>query len=165
MESSSASTTTIGPRFRPPDFLLPTAESTAARRRDGEPDIFVSWGGEVYGPAGPSEILAGIKASWFEPDATFWFEGQSTWQPLQDFPGIYQTAKPRISPTKDQESEPETNTPSATDRPRSSSRRKKHRGARHGTESKSPARWWIILGFVALGTLVTAGILLLLMLI
>lgn len=165
METSSASTTTNGPRFRPPDFLLPTAESSAARRRNGEPDIFVSWGGEVYGPAGPGEILAGIKASWFEPDAAFWFEGQSSWQPVQDFPEIYQTAAPPTPSAQDQESAPATNAAAATDKPRSSSRRKKRRGARHSTESKSPARLWIVLGFVALGTLVTAGILLLLMLI
>lgn len=165
MESSPASSTTNEPRFRPPDFLLPTAESSAARRRNREPDIFVSWGGEVYGPAGPGEILAGIKAAWFEPDTAFWFEGQSSWQPLQDFPEIYQTAKTPTPPVQDQEPATETNTPAANDKPRSSSRRKKHRRACHSKESISPARLWFILGFVALGTLVTAGILLLLMLI
>lgn len=162
MVSSSASTTPNGPRFRPPDFLLPTAESSAARRRSGEPDIFVSWGGEVYGPAGPGEILAGIKASWFEPDAAFWFEGQSSWQPVQDFPEIYQTAKPPTPPAQDQESAPETNAPAATDKPRSSSRRKKRRGVRHSTESKSPARLWIIWGFVAMAAALTIGVMMLL---
>lgn len=160
METSS---NTTGPRFRPPDFLLPNAESSTARRRNGEPDIFVSWGGEVYGPTGPDDILARLKATWFEPDAAFWFEGQESWRPLKDFAEIYQSAKPATPLVS--EAEIETKSPLPAEQPRSSSRRKRRRGARHSTEAKSPSRLWIVIGFVALATLATVGILWLLTLI
>jgi hypothetical protein len=160
MDTSSTST---GQRFRPPDFLLPNAENSAARRRNGEPDIFVSWGGEVYGPTGPDDILAGLKAAWFEPDAAFWFEGQSAWLPVKDFAEIYQLAKPPTPPASDSVSE--TKLPQLADQPRSSSRRKRRRGARHSTDAKSPRRLWIVIGFIALAGIATVGILWLLTLI
>lgn len=163
MKTIVTSSNSTGARFRPPDFLLPNAESSAARRRNGEPDIFVSWGGEVYGPTGPDDILAGLKASWFEADAAFWFEGQTTWLPVKDFAEVYQSAKPATPLVSEAASETKPTQPA--EQPRSSTRRKRRRGARHSTETKSPSRLWIIMGFVALATLVTVGILWLLTLI
>lgn len=75
------------PGFRPPDFLLPKAEGPT-RRRLGEPDIYLSWGGQVYGPAAVDDVIAGVRTSWFEDDALFWFEGQTDWLPVGTFPDL-----------------------------------------------------------------------------
>ncbi len=76
------------PSFRPPDFLLPKVENPAARRRSSEPDIYLSWGGEVYGPAAAADVIAGVRAAWFEDGALYWLEGQSEWRPVSEFPAI-----------------------------------------------------------------------------
>ncbi len=73
--------------FRPPDFLLPKADA-ASRRRHGEPGIYLSWGGEVYGPAAVGDVISGVRTSWFADDALFWFEGQTEWRPVAEFPDV-----------------------------------------------------------------------------
>lgn len=80
--------------FRPPDFLLPKADS-ATRRRHGEPGIYLSWGGEVYGPAAVEDVISGIRTSWFADDALFWFEGQTEWRPVGEFPDIAAKLTPK----------------------------------------------------------------------
>lgn len=75
------------PGFRPPDFLLPKADGPT-RRRLGEPDIYLSWSGQVYGPAAVDDVITGIRTSWFEDDALFWFEGQTSWRPVAEFPDL-----------------------------------------------------------------------------
>ncbi len=72
----------LTPTFRPPDFLLPQSENTSMRHRLGEPEIFLSWNGEAYGPTTVAEVIAGARASSFEDGTLFWFEGQSDWRPL-----------------------------------------------------------------------------------
>jgi len=72
------------PPVRPPDFLLPKISGKTAEARQGK--IYLSWGGEIYGPAATEEVLAGIRASWFENGALYWHEGLEEWKPLADFP-------------------------------------------------------------------------------
>lgn len=76
------------PALRPPDFLLPKSDLPAARRRSGDPEIYLSWGGEVYGPAAVAEVVKGVRTSWFEEGTLYWFEGRSDWRPVGEFPDI-----------------------------------------------------------------------------
>jgi hypothetical protein len=148
---------------RPADFLLNNDEKSAARRRAGEPDIYLSWGGQVYGPAGAEEVLAGLRASWFEADATFWFEGQEEWLPVAEFPsgGIPAGTRDEVSepaPAAPPEEPPVART---TARPRRRSKGHKPKTARRpriGTRGLL-----IVFAFVLLAVAVTVGILLLLM--
>lgn len=48
--------------------------------------IFLSWGDEIYGPCSSEDVIAGIRASWFEEGALYWHEGLDEWQPVCDFP-------------------------------------------------------------------------------
>lgn len=76
---------------RPPDFVLPKFENAGARRRSGEPEIYLSWGGEIYGPTAADDVVAGVRTSYFEEGALYWFEGQSEWLPVSGFPEIAPT--------------------------------------------------------------------------
>lgn len=148
---------------RPADFLLNNDEKSAARRRAGEPDIYLSWGGQVYGPAGAEEVLAGLRASWFETDATFWFEGQGEWLPVADFPagGIPARTHEEVSeplPAAPPDEPPASRT---TARPRRRSKGHKPKAARR---PRIGARGLLIVfAFVLLAVSLTVGILLLLM--
>ena len=75
-------------RFRPPDDFLPARAQNAPRPAAGEPEIFLSWGGAIYGPARADEVAAGVRTSWFEKETLFWFEGQTDWRPVDEFPGL-----------------------------------------------------------------------------
>jgi hypothetical protein len=74
--------------LRPPDFLVPQTEPNV-RRRTGTPDIYLSWGQQVYGPSGVDDVLRGVRAASFEADALFWFEGQNEWRPIAEFPDLF----------------------------------------------------------------------------
>jgi hypothetical protein len=75
-------------RFLPPDDFLPARAQKNSRTAGGETEIFLTWGGAVYGPARADEITAGVRTSWFEEDTLFWFEGQTEWRPVEEFPGL-----------------------------------------------------------------------------
>ena len=77
-------------RFRPPDNFLPAHAQNATRRAAGEPEIFLSWGGAIYGPARADEVAAGVRTSWFEKETLFWFEGQTEWRPVDEFPQLHE---------------------------------------------------------------------------
>lgn len=77
-------------RFRPPDELLPAHAKKAPRPEKGEKEIFLSWGGAIYGPARAEEVAAGVRTSWFEKGTLFWFEGQTEWLPVSEFPGLHE---------------------------------------------------------------------------
>ena len=47
--------------------------------------IFLSWAGEIYGPATPEEVAHGMRTSWFEEDALYWHEGLNDWKPVYEF--------------------------------------------------------------------------------
>jgi hypothetical protein len=151
------------PAACPADFLQISAERAAERLSTGEPDVYLAWGGEVYGPTGSSEVLAGLRASSFEEDATFWFEGQPDWLPVADFPAAITRARDDL--------EVGTSLPAvaATPQPSPAARKTRRRGgSRKGKPASRPKRGprglLIVFGFVLLAVGLTVGILLLLML-
>lgn len=75
-------------RFRPPDELLPARGQKTSQRGKGETEIFLSWGGAIYGPARPDEVVAGVRTGWFDKETLFWFEGQPEWLPVGEFPDL-----------------------------------------------------------------------------
>ena len=153
------------PRFRPPDFLLPQSEGSSGRRRAG-PDIYVTWDGEVYGPSIAEDILAGLRASSFKPNAQFWFEGQEDWQPITTFKEIVEFSReapvvhpppPAITPSPP---------PAASAPPVERRRRDRHRRSRPFKASKlGRRRRWVVVSATILAALLTVGLLSLLMLI
>jgi len=154
---------------RPPDFLLPTGAQGTQRIRTGETEIFLSWGGAIYGPAGAEEVLAGVRTAWFEPDTLFWFEGQAVWLPVEEFTrlvdgGHHTLAARRVGAAPD-EAPPLPSAARATV-PRQS-RGHRHRGRknkpprRHGRPST--LRRLIIFAFVLAAVAVTVVVILLLM--
>jgi hypothetical protein len=153
------------PKIRPPDFLLPNSEQSAARKRAGEPDIYLSWGGQIYGPAGADEVIAGVRSSWFEPDTLYWFEGQTDWRPVGEYPGLSgDLFKEPHAETANAEAPSET--AHEENRELNSRRRRKGKSvaprAPSGHAMKKNSRW-IILAFSLLAIALTAGLILLLM--
>ena len=153
-------------KIRPPDFLLPNAEKSAARNRVGEPDIYLSWGGQIYGPAGSEDVIAGVRSSWFEPDTLYWFEGQADWRPVGEFPGLSvdtEVGQPDAAGISDAPSE------TADENSGAKNKRLRRKGksvaprAPSGHAMKNTSRW-IILGFSLLAIALTAGLIFLLML-
>ena len=151
--------------FRPPDSVLPKLENAGTRRRLGEPDIYLSWGGEVYGPATVDDVVAGVRASWFEPDALYWFEGQSEWLPVSGFPEIAPTLPARRNPpTSVQPAEGGTHEDAGAGKGTgASSRSQKRPKMPKAPKPKGDYRGiGIVLAFVLLAVGLTVGILLLL---
>jgi hypothetical protein len=146
---------------RPPDFLHNDDEKSATRQRAGEPDIYLSWGGQVYGPTGAAEVLAGLRASWFADDATFWWEGQDDWLPVGDFPTVG-AIPPPAAPTPTEVPPEAPPSPAFADKPRrrSSSNRKPKPGGRPMLGYRGIL---IVFAFILLAVSLTVGILLLLM--
>lgn len=48
--------------------------------------VYLSWGGQIYGPSTREEVRAGIRTSWFEDGALYWHEGLEDWKPVAEFP-------------------------------------------------------------------------------
>lgn len=70
--------------FQPADSLL---LGSSSRRENGrEVQVYLSWGGEIYGPATAEEIAAGIRAAWFEEGTSYWHDGLDEWRDLSFFP-------------------------------------------------------------------------------
>jgi hypothetical protein len=172
------------PVLRPPDFFLPSGAKSATR--GGGREVYLSWGGAIYGPAGPEEVLAGVRTSWFEPDALFWLEGQDTWLPVADFPALVNDGRGTVTahpagPIPEQApplpaagttaAVGTTASPDATD----SRQRRRGRGRDHGRKRnrkpRSPRRTGrtsktgrlIVLALVILAAAVTVGLIFLLM--
>lgn len=157
-------------REHPPGF--PAADTPAPDSdcpRSGELLVYLSWGGEIYGPSGAEDVLAGIRAASFEEDALFWFEGQKNWLPVGEFPGMFASTQPEDPspapaaiaadiPTK----EPRARHPARSPGParRRNAPRKPKPGKRTGLGKRGAL---IIFGFALLAVGLTVGILLLLM--
>jgi hypothetical protein len=165
--SDSASTP-----VRPPDFLLPQGAPSSARSAAGTPEIYLSWGGSIYGPAGSEEVLAGVRTSWFEPDTLFWFDGQDHWLPVEDFPGLvdggHHTLAARRVGSVPEDAPPlpaggAAPSPRASHSHRRSGKRnhKKNSPRRRGRPSKLGRL--IVFVFVLLAVVVTVGLIFLLM--
>ncbi|MBE2178978.1 MAG: hypothetical protein IAE97_00705 [Chthoniobacterales bacterium] len=161
-------------RTQPAAFPAPPAEWNIERLQAGEPLIYISWGGEVYGPAAPMDVLAGLRAAWFEDDALFWFEGQKGWRPVAEFPACVGSDNPddRLPADGALTAEAPITIPKGAPaalpakQPRSSrsrgSSRKPKPGRRPGLGKRGAL---IVFGFALLAVGLTVGILLLLMMV
>jgi GYF domain 2 len=156
------------PGLRPPDFLLPQADKPAARARNGEPNIYVSCGEQVYGPAAVDDVLSGVRTSYFEEDALFWFEGLEEWRPVAELSALFGDA-PADLPREARHHPPPPEgikPPWPGSRSRSSSSGQKRRRRSHRNRAAKPTRAQIggrlvVIGAVLLAVLLTAGLLLL----
>jgi len=158
------------PTLRPPDFLLPQAERGSSRRRAGEPEVYVSWGGQIYGPAGVDDVLTGVRTAYFEEDALFWFEGQPEWRPVDELEDLFaedeEVELPVAATLHAPPSEPIRPTwPAARSSDGTSGRRRRRRARPARSSRSSRAGRLIVLGAVLLAVLVTAGLLLLISLV
>jgi len=144
---------------------LPADFSPDARIK--QPSIFLSWGGEIYGPATEGEVVRGVQTSWFEESALYWHEGLDSWRPVYEF-----------KPSSKWRSEPDWNSRKVGFAPRAprlpEQRKRAQRGSRGQRERKPKAAMRrgigrsgraIVFGFAALAVALTVAILLLLMLI
>ena len=154
--------------LRPPDFLLPQADKPAARTRNGEPNVYVSWGEQVYGPAAVDDVLSGVRTSYFEEDALFWFEGRDEWRPVAELSALFGDASADLPrEARHHPPPPEGIKPAwPGSRSRSSSSGEKRRRRSHRNRATKPTRAQIggrlvVIGAVLLAVLLTAGILLL----
>ena len=159
------------PVLRPPDFFLPQSERSTARRSAGEPEIYVSWDGQVYGPSGVDEIITGVRTAYFDKDAMFWFEGRTEWRPVEELEDLFAddtVGLPVAATRHEPPSEPVRPTWPAAGPASSSSgrRRRKSKPGRtnrnsHASRSTRSGRL-IVIGAVLLAVAITAGLLLLL---
>lgn len=153
--------------MRPPDFLLPQAQKSADRQRSGKPDVYVSWGEQIYGPSGVDEVVNGVRTGYFGNDALFWFEGRDEWRPVEELPDLFEPVgdeapepgPPRTRPKEGVRPEwPSGRKRSASPRgERRRSRGKGRRGSR-AARSKLVGRL-IVMAAVLLAVLITAGLL------
>ena len=58
----------------------------SARPKIPRSAVYLSWGGEIYGPSSWEEVAAGVRTSWFEEGALYWHEGLDSWRPVSEFP-------------------------------------------------------------------------------
>lgn len=166
----------ISGRFRPPDELLPSRGQKTARSGNGETEIFLSWGGAIYGPARPDEVAAGVRTAWFDKETLFWFEGQSEWLPVSEFPGLQEgghhtLAGRRVGSAPDEAPPLPSNAPRALHSARA---RTRHAGGRRSGKSGSSRRKGgrgrsgklgrlLVFGIVLLAVAVTVALVFLLM--
>ena len=162
------------PAIRPPDFFLPKTDLTTPGRRTGEPDVYVSWGGQIYGPSAVDHVVSGVRTSYFGDDALFWFEGRDGWSPIDELRALFQKEaaialpgatvlhlppakgiRPRMPGRK--------STSTAGAQPERRRRRKSGRKNRPNGPGRSILSGkLIVFGAILLAVLITAGMLLLL---
>jgi hypothetical protein len=154
--------------LRPPDFLLPQADKSAARNRVGEPDVYVSWGGQVYGPTAVEDVINGVRTSYFEEDALFWFESRDGWRPVSELPALFEESSAdlptaaRLHPAPSEGIKPAW--PGARKHTSASGERRRRRG--HRNRATRPTRAQIggrliVIAAVLLAVVLTAGLLVL----
>lgn len=147
-----------------PNAAFPTSSSSGAR---GKPvSIFLSWGGEIYGPATEVEVVKGVQTSWFDKGALYWHEGLDDWRPVHEFKAeTAWSSKPDWNSRKVGFAPRAPRLPAEgkrAERGSRSQRERKPRTSRQGIGRRGRA---IFLGFAALAVALMVGILLLLMLI
>lgn len=148
---------------RPPDFVLPRADGPV-RHRPGQLQIYLTWGGEIYGPATADDVQAGLRSSSFEEGALFWFEGQNEWAPVSAFPRVMESLGGRL-PTARHSGTPQQE-PLGTPSHKTKSRNRPHQPAEHPRPPKAPRSnghhgYWLVAGFILLAIGLTVGVLLL----
>ncbi|MEX1111733.1 MAG: hypothetical protein WEB31_08025 [Chthoniobacterales bacterium] len=156
--------------FRPPHFFLPRKLHGSDRARGDGAQIFLSWDETIYGPASAEEVMAGLRANWFEDEALFWFAGQTDWRPVDEFPTVLESV-PRTLVTRRPGAEPPATPPLPPASGEKSShprRRRRHhrkegaksprRGTRHGRTGRR-----LVFGVILLAAVVTVALIFLLM--
>lgn len=130
--------------------------------------IFLSWGGETYGPATPEEITDGLRTAWFEADTLYWHEGLPEWKPIAEF----SQSSASNTPVQNWVERKVATAPHAPELPGRGKRRRRSR-SKDGRGGKTNPRTSkaglpgaaVIVGFAVLGVLLTIGIIMLLMLV
>jgi len=154
--------------LRPPDFLLPQADKMAAPKRSGEPDVYVSWGGQIYGPTAVEDVIKGVRTSYFEEDALFWFESRDEWRPVSELPALFEDPSAdvptaaRLHPAPSEGITPAW--PGARKRPSSAGERRRRRSHRNRAAKPTRAQVGgrlIVIAAVPLAVVLTAGLLVL----
>lgn len=154
------------PALRPPDFLLPQIERGSARAA-GEPEIYVSWGGQIYGPSAVDDVLSGVRTAYFGEEAMFWFEGQDEWRPVEELRECLQERNAGLPVAATRHAPPpepiRPRWPGSRSAAASTGERRRRR--RKGGSSRSARRGLagrlIVIGAVLLAIAITAGLLLL----
>jgi hypothetical protein len=147
---------------RPPDFVLPRADGPV-RHRPGQLQVYLIWGGEIYGPATADDVQAGLRSSSLEEDALFWFEGQNEWAPVATFPRVIASLGARL-PTARHSGTPQQERLGAP-APKSERTRPRQQ-PEHPRPPKAPRShghqgYWLVAGFILLAIGLTVGVLLL----
>ena len=75
---------TPGLKLRPPDLQLPKSERHAERSGGAKVGLYISSGGQTYGPSTPREVVASVRTGYFHEDAVFWVESRNEWRPLTE---------------------------------------------------------------------------------
>ena len=153
------------PALRPPDFLLPQGERGPLRTAD-EPAIYVSWGGQIYGPAGVEDVLSGVRTAYFGEEAMFWFEGQDEWRPVEEL----RDSLPKRDAGTTAAAGRHAAAPSEPIRPRwpgsrsatpsTGERRRRRKGGPSRSSRRRLVARLIVIAAVLLAVLITAGLLL-----
>ena len=89
---------TPGPQLRPPDFMLPKSERHADRSGGAKAGLYVSSGGQTYGPSTPREVVASVRTGYFNEDAVFWVESRNEWRPLTELAQHVELPPPSVEP-------------------------------------------------------------------
>lgn len=148
--------------IQPADFLLPRS----AQHRGARAKVYLSWGGEIYGPATRDEVLSGLRAAWFDDAALYWYEGLEEWRPVAEFGAsaheLLRDDWPRVGAAE---------LPAAPSLPARGTTPRPNKLERDPRTPKPPPRGLggygraMVVGFVLLAVLLTVGIILLLMLV
>ena len=167
---------TPGPQLRPPDFMLPKSERHADRSGGAKAGLYVSSGGQTYGPSTPREVVASVRTGYFNEDAVFWVESRNEWRPLTELAQHVELPPPSVEPAhlelppRIPLHAPPTQAvtpkwPGARRRSSTSPRGERRRRDRKGRPAKAPkgrlAGRLIVFGAILLAILITAGGLLL----
>ena len=86
------------PRLRPPDSMLPKSERHAERSGGAKAGLYVSSGGQTYGPSTPREVVASVRTGYFNEDAVFWVESRNEWKPLTELAQHVELPQPSVEP-------------------------------------------------------------------
>ena len=177
---------TPGLKLRPPDLQLPKSERHAERSGGAKVGLYISSGGQTYGPSTPREVVASVRTGYFHEDAVFWVESRNEWRPLTELaqhvelpPTVEEPAylelPPRIplhsplpeaiTPKWPGASRPSSapSAPSAFSSSSSSPGGERRRRKRTGKKGKASKKRWagplIVLGLILLLILITAWVL------
>ncbi|MBJ7259609.1 MAG: hypothetical protein JHD33_08730 [Chthoniobacterales bacterium] len=124
--------------------------------------VYLSWGGEIYGPATAEDVSRGVRTSWFEEGALYWHEGLDEWKPVSAF--VSSAEKKAVDDLRRVKA---ADLPSAPTLPGTLREPRQGQARPHRARPAKPGagKLAMVLVFALLAVLLTVGILLLLMLV